>query len=139
MSIDSSLNMLAHHVTAPGTLSRSKPSRVFQTDLFETYVARLARKHVAQQFVEPDHPVLVDEQRMIDASSASLREHLSESVPEWRMAWRLAKMIVIHHVRHLAEQRLALHDVEDDVREQAIESIFKEDFEELFPPTWLDG
>lgn len=137
MPTESSSKILA--ATSAGRLARCKPGQVFQTDLFETYVARLVRKHVAQQFVDPGHQVLVDEQRLIEESSTGLSAHLSRSVPEWHMAWRLAKMIVIHHIRQLAEQRLALHDVDEETRENALESIYREDFDELFPGSWMDS
>jgi len=41
-------------------------------------------------------------------------------------------LIVIYHIRQMAEQRLALHDVDDEAREIALEFIYKEDYEELF-------
>lgn len=120
-------------------LNQHKPVRVFSTDLFDLFVARLVRKGIAEQYVEEGHMVLNDELRLISESQASLRAHLSLTVPEWNLAWRLAKMVVIHHIRQLAKERLEFHDVDDDTKEAALESIYREDFECLFPSTWMDS
>jgi len=113
-------------------LSEYKTGRVLQTELFEIYVARLVRKHIACQFVGTDHPVLIDEQKMVDSAASNIRSYLEHSVPEWKTSWRMTKLIVIYHIRQMAEQRLALHDVDDEAREIALEFIYKEDYEELF-------
>lgn len=134
----SSDNQLMPSVISHG-LTRCKPIRVFNTDLFDLFVARLVRKGIAEQYVDEGHMVLSDEIRLISEAQASLRDHLSRTVPEWNMAWRLAKMVVIHHIRQLAKERLERHDVMNDTKEAALESIYRLDFEELFPTTWLDG
>lgn len=131
-------NQLMTSVSTHG-LTRCKPIRVFNTELFDLYVARLVRKGIAEQYVDEGHMVLNDEIRLISESQMSLKAHLSRTVPEWKMAWRLAKMVVIHHVRQLAKERLECHDIDDDTKEAALESIYRLDFEELFPSSWLDG
>ena len=122
-----------------GGLTRHKPTRVFESDLFDLYVARIVRKSIAEQFVESDHVVLKDEMRLISETQSQLRNHLAQTIPEWKMAWRLAKMVVIQHIRQLAKDRLEGHDVDEEAKEAALESIYREDFEELFPANWLDS
>lgn len=140
MSIaNSSSSFPAHRVTAHVPLQQNRPVRVFQTDLFDRYVGRVVRKHIAEQFVDADHQVLVDEDRLIAESEKSLREHLAQSVPEWKTAWRLAKVTIVQHIRHLARQRLRLHEVDDETRDAALEAIFRDDFERLFPASWADA
>lgn len=124
---------------ATQNLTQSRPIKVFQTDLFERYVSRLVRRHIAAQFVDSDHQVLVDENRLIAESEKALKGHLAHSVPEWKMAWRIAKITIVHHIRHLARQRLRTHEVDDDTREAVLEEIYQDDFEQLFPENWLDS
>lgn len=122
-----------------GSLARYRPTRVFQTELFDLYVARLVRKAIAEQYVDMSHTVLTDEVRLISEAETVLSEHLASTVPEWKMAWRLAKMVVIHHIRQLAKERLECHDIDEETREAALETIYQEDFEHLFPSNWMDS
>ncbi len=131
-------------ITTPNTPTEaqalSKPAKVFETELFELLAARTVRHHIAQQFVEKDHPVLSKEAALIKAASLQLREHLDLTASEWgTLAWRLRKMVVVRHMRELAKERIDLHDVDEEVASTALEEIFKLDFEDLFPKGWLDS
>jgi hypothetical protein len=135
----SSSSMPAHEITSVGKLSSYNSGKVFETELFDIYVARLVRKHIVQQFVNETHPVLIDEIRLIGEAAEGLQNHFLKVIPEWHMACRLAKTVITHQVRHVAKQRLNLHDIDDEAREIALESIYREDFEELFPDAWKDS
>lgn len=124
---------------ATGTLAQHKPAKVFDTDLFDTFVARLVRKHLVSQYVDESHEVLQEELKLLEVSRAALSAHLDSTVPEWRLAWRLAKMAVIQHIRRMAYDRLCLHDVDDETREETLERVYREDFEDLFPKSWTDA
>lgn len=128
--------------TVRAARSRTLPAsrdQAFDTDLFETYVARVVRRHLLSVYVEPEHKVLRDEIRLIGEAGMKLRAHLAETVPKWGLGWRLCKTVIIKHIRELAESRLACHDVEDDVKDEVLEAIYREDFESLWPDGWLDG
>jgi hypothetical protein len=126
-------------ITTKTPLLEYRSNKIFQTELFDVYVARIVRKCIAQQFVSMDHPVLVDEQRMIDSVTSDLRGYLKHSVLEWKIPQRTAKMVVISHIRLMAEQRLDLHDFDDnETRDTALELIYKNDYEELFLGIWKD-
>ncbi len=131
-------------ITTPNTSTEaqdlSKPVKVFETESFELLIGRIVRQQIAQQFVDADHPVLSKEAGLIKAATSSLRAHLDVTASEWgSLAWRLRKIVIVRHLRQLAKERIEQHDVDEDVAENALEEIFKMDFEEVFPKGWLDS
>ena len=119
--------------------SRSETREVFSSPLFETYVGRIVRRAIAEQFVDGDHQVLTDEKRLIGESEAQLKRHIAATVPAWGMSWRLCKMTVVQHLRRLAKERLEMHDIDEDARDEALRAVYRDDFERLFRASWTDG
>lgn len=122
-------------------LARYRKDRVFsKTELFGTYAERLVRKHVMLQFeVQEGHPVLEEEERLLRESTSEIREYLSKSKVKWPIPWHTAKVVVTQFVRKACKDRLQDHDLEDDDEEAVLESIYREDFETLFPASWFDA
>ena len=107
------------------------------------FVARIVRKAILLTLreqenasIDDDNFVLVEENRLIQESTEVLKKHLSSSMPQWGMALRLAKTIVIHHIRQLAQERLEMHECDDELKEAVLESIFRDDFSAIFPDAW---
>ena len=131
-------------VTNPSAWPRAVPTRasaakVFDTELFETFVARIVRKNLVSQYVSSDHQVYLDEVRLIGEAAERLQSHLAQSVPSWNLSWRISKMVIVRHIRKMAEERLDMHDVDDEAREEALEKVYQDDFEKLWPKDWLDS
>lgn len=139
MAAVSSSPIVAAPPTSAASLSKQKAGRVFATELFELYVGRVVRRAIVSQYVDQGHQVLDDEIRLIAEAEDKLRRHLEERVPEWNMAWRLAKMVIVHHLRSLARERLEAHDLDDETRDEALEAVYRDDFERIFPKSWLDS
>jgi hypothetical protein len=124
---------------------QAKPERVFVSNEFELFVNRVVRRHISQQLLEEaDHPVLVKEDKLIRESSSAIKKHLKATENEWGgLAFRLRKISIIKHLRELAQARMKDHvetqDLDEDIAKRALESIHKEDFESLFPKSWVDG
>jgi hypothetical protein len=121
-----------------------KPEKVFGAETFELLAQRVVRKHITQQYCEPDHPVLKTEESLIEQSAAKVRQHLVATEAEWQgLAFRLRKITVVKHLRELAKERLRDHveiqDLDEDVAKNALESIMELDFEQVFPKSWVDG
>lgn len=122
-------------------LARYRKDRVFsKTELFGTYAERLVRKHVMLQFgVQEGHPVLEEEERLLRESTSEIREYLSKSKVKWPIPWHTAKVVVVQFVRKACKDRLQDHELEEDAEEAVLESVYREDFETLFPPSWFDA
>ena len=90
------------------------------------------------QFVSPDHRVLKDELRMIEEAERELRAHLKATVPAWNLPHRLPKTVIASRIRVMAKENLALQDVEEEVRDTAINSILEENWETLWPKEWRE-
>jgi len=122
-------------------LARYRKDRVFSgTKLFGTYADRLIRKHTMLQFgVGEGHPVFEEEDRLLRESVGSIREYLRKSKVRWSIPWSTAKVVVVQYVRKSVGDRLHLQDLEEDVEEAVLESVYREEFEDLFPPTWFDS
>jgi hypothetical protein len=122
-------------------LARYRKDRVFRgTTLFGTYADRLVRKHTMLQFgVGDGHPVFEEEDRLIRESVGSIREYLRKSNVAWRVPWSTAKVVVVQYVRKAVTDRLRLQDLEEDVEEAVLESVYREEFEDLFPSNWFDS
>jgi len=125
-----------------GPLVDYKPTKVFADELFETFVSRIVRKAILLSLheqegvpMEEDHFVLVEENRLIMESTELLKKHLSNSIPQWGMALRLAKTIIIHHIRQLARERLEMHECDEELKGAVLDSIFRDDFNEIFSDT----
>jgi len=139
MGADSHPSIPASSNLEQSELINQKPERVFQTEIFDIYVARIVRKAIVEQYVEQEHQVLVDELRLIRESMVMVRDHLAATASEWQLPWRLTKMIVIRHLHELSIQRLELHEVEDEARNVALRTVMQLDFEEIFPKDWMDS
>ena len=121
-----------------------KPEKVFGTEDFELLTARVVRRHITQQLCESDHPVLLSEDSLIAASRKKVKRHLEATEAEWKgLAFRLRKIIVVRHLRELAQERLKDHietqDLDETIARTAFDTILKLDFEEVFPRNWVDG
>lgn len=127
--------------TSESLLARYRKDRVFSgTNLFGTFAERLVRKHVMLQFkVGEDHPVLEEEESLLKGSVAEIREYLSKAKIRWPIPWSSAKTVVVQYVRKACSDRLKDMDLEEDVEEAVLESVYREDFEGLFPPSWFDS
>lgn len=124
----------------PSLLARYGRDKVFKTNLFGTFVARLVRKHVLLHFdVTVGHPVLEEEERLLRESVAEIRDYLRQSPIKWPVPWRMAKTVVVQYVRMKAKVQVRDHDLDDDAEEAVMESIYREQFEELFPANWFDS
>lgn len=123
-----------------GLLARYRKDKVFnRTELFETYAERLVRKHIMLQFdVRHGHPVLEEEERLLQESTSKIREYLAKSRVKWSIPWHTAKVVVVQFVRKACTDRLQEHDLEEEAEAAVLESIYREDFETLFPLTWVD-
>ncbi len=122
-------------------LARYRKDRVFSnTTLFQTFSERLVRKHVLlSQGLPEDHPVLETERNLVRQSEGQVREYLSRAKIGWKLPWSTTKMVVMQYVRHVAAERLREMELDPDVEESVLESVYKEDFESLFPAEWLDS
>ena len=121
-------------------LARYRKDRVFRTDLFGTYAERLVRKHTMLQFgVGEGHPVFEEEERLLRESVTSIREYLRKSRIKWPIPWATAKVVVVQYVRKAVADRLRLQDLDEDAEEAVLESVYREEFDELFPATWFDS
>ncbi len=133
------------HQTAVLNCTNSEPAvrkqkiAVFDHDSFDIFVSRIVRKNVALQFLEPDHVVIQNEERLISEAQEKLSAHLAEKIPAWSMEWRMCKNILTTHIRQLTKERLELHDIDDETRLEALERIFQDDFATLWPKSWLDS
>ena len=114
------------HLTNPNSL---------KTELFDVYTTRLVRKHIVQQYVNSEHQVFIDEQTLIDRSTNEIRDNLLKNVDDWKMA----KMIIINHIRCLAKNVIKMHDIDKQTHDIAMESIYREEFNSLFPHEWMDS
>jgi hypothetical protein len=125
------------------THGSSNPSvntdKVFHTNLFETYVSRVVRLHLGLQYLDEDNQVIVDERRLIEQAREPLQKHLADTVPAWKMNWCSCKMVIVKHLRKLAGERITIHDIDDETRDETLERFFREDFESLWPRDWLDS
>lgn len=126
--------------TGESLLARYRQDRIFSgTTLFGTYAERLVRKHVMLQFdLGEEHPVLEEEESLLKDSVAEIREYLSKANIKWPIPWSLAKTVVVQYVRKACSDRLKDMDLED-VEDAVLESVYREDFDGLFPPTWFDS
>lgn len=122
-------------------LARYRKDRVFsKTELFGTYAERLVRKHVMLQFeVRKGHPVFEEEEGLLRESTSEIREYLSKSKVKWPIPWHTAKVVVVQFIRKACKDQLQYHELEDEDEEAVLESVYREDFEALFPSTWMDS
>jgi hypothetical protein len=135
--------MQAHTPPAQETslLARYRKDKVFsKTQLFRTYAERLVRKHVMLQFnVQEGHPVLEEEEKLLRESTSEIREYLAKSKVKWSIPWHTAKVVVVQYVRKACAECLKDHELDEDDEEAVLEGIYREDFETLFPSTWVDA
>lgn len=128
-----------------------KPERVFGShehpvDEFELLVQRVVRRHILQQYNEKGDigSVIASEDALIQESTTKVSKHLQATSGEWNnLAFRLRKIAVIRHLRELARERLKDHvetqDLDEDVAKTALDTIFADDFEWIFPKSWVDS
>jgi hypothetical protein len=124
--------------------NQTRPEKVFKTEAFETLVNRIVRKHITQQYCKPEHPVLVNEAKLIAESAVSLKRHLSATESEWgNFSHSLRKIAIIQHLRALAGECVQAHvetqDLDEDVANKAMETLMEEDFDFIFPKNWMNG
>jgi len=119
-------------------LARYRKDRIFSgTRLFSAYAERLVRKHTMLHFgVGVGHPVFEDEEGLLRESVDSIREYLRKSRVKWRIPWTMAKIVIIQYVRKAVADQLRLQDLDEDAEEAVLESVYREEFESLFPSTW---
>lgn len=122
-------------------LARYRQDKVFnRTELFRTYAERLVRKHVMVQFdVQEGHPVLEEEERLIRESTSQIREYLAKSKVKWSIPWHTAKVVISQFIRKACADRLQDHGLEEDDEAAVLESIYREDFDAVFPAAWVDA
>lgn len=121
-------------------LAKYRKDRVFSnTTLFQTFAERLVRKHILLQHVGAGHPVLEEEDRLIQSSTVEIRVYLSKAKVRWRIPWATAKTVVTAYVRSVAAERLREEDLDPEVEESVLKSVHGEKLEELFPPSWFDS
>jgi hypothetical protein len=123
---------------------QTKPERVFGSNELELLISRVVRRHITQQLCEEDHPVLAKEDKLIRESTAAIKKHLKATEAEWGgISFRLRKIAMVKHLRELAQERVKDHvetqDLDEEIAKTAIETIFADDFERIFPKTWVDG
>jgi hypothetical protein len=130
---------------------QAKPERVFGSeqhpvDTFALLVQRVVRKHILLQFNEKNDltPVLETEEMLIAEAVEKVKRHLQATSGEWgNLAFRLRKIAIIRHLRELSQERLRDHmetqDLDEDVARAALETICEDDFERIFPQSWIDG
>ena len=82
------------------------------------------------------HPVFEDEEGLLRESVDSIREYLRKSRVKWRIPWTMAKIVIIQYVRKAVADQLRLQDLDEDAEEAVLESVYREEFESLFPSTW---
>jgi len=111
----------------PGLLSQ---------EVFSSLAFKLVRRAVASQFVPDDHPVLMDEDRLIAESVREIREHLSATAASWGPNVGLAKLAIIECVRSIAIERLEMHDLDDASRAEARRRVLATDLSPVFPDTF---
>ena len=121
-----------------------QPEKVFGADDFELLVSRTVRRHITQQLCEPNHPVLLSEDTLIEESTFKVVRHLEATESEWNnLAFRLRKIAIVRHLRELAKERLRDHvetqDLDEEIAQRALETIMTLDFESIFPKAWVDG
>jgi len=107
-------------------------------EAFSSFASKLVRRAIASQFVPDDHPVLVDEDRLIAESVHEMREYLGATTAAWGPNMGLAKLAVMGRIRSLALERLGMHDLDDASAEEASRRILATDLSPVFPESWSD-
>lgn len=120
------------------TESWSCDRELLESDLFSSLASRLVRRAIASQFIKDDHPVLSEEDRLIEKSTKEIREYLSATTHRWGPNMGLAKLAIMKHIREEALSRLSLHDIDDQTRNEASNRILKTDLTAVFPDYWED-
>ena len=124
--------------------SQIRPEKVFKTEGFEILTNRIVRLHITRQYCQPEHPVIMNENRLIHESELLLKKHLSSTEEEWgNFSFSLRKCAIIVHLRELMKDRIRAHvetqDLDDEVAEASVKTILEEDFERIFPESWMNG
>jgi hypothetical protein len=110
-------------MTPLGHISRIeqfKESVPFGIDTFEVelFAERLIRKHILMQHVEPDHPVLITESRLVGESTISVLDYIE--VLSQRGSRIDVRRSVLQKAIGAIRTLIRLHDVEDDFGEEVI-------------------
>lgn len=134
--MDTVTSVARNDVTLSKGSTKVHAKKVLEHEAFGLYVSRVVRKHVASSYLEEDHIVISDEDCLIEKARVDLQKYMAENIPSWDLKWKICKIIITEHMRNLAKDRLEMHDIDDQTRDEVFEKFRSDDFSSLWPTDW---